>query len=52
MCSVEFNVLHGEDLDFAGRSLLCLCYFFSCWEENFVLVLKNVNSFASALCER
>lgn len=51
MCSMAFNVLHGVDLDFAHRSLLCLCYFFGCWEEK-ILVLKNVNFFASALCER
>lgn len=51
MCSIAFNVFHGVDLDFACRSLFCLCYFFCCWGENFILVLKNVNSFASALCE-
>ena len=52
MYLIACNVFHGVALDFTCRSLLYLCYFFSCWEENYILVLKNVNLYASALCER
>lgn len=52
MYLIAFNVFHAMDLDFACRSLLHLCEFFSCWEEYYLLVLQNVNSYVCALCEK